>query len=376
MLRAYTRHRKAWAGVTMAAGPAAGVPAVRLACFDDYAGIAAVQRANGLTPKSREEWEHLWTANPARNALPKWPMGWVLEDPEAGIVGSICNVPFLWRLGDQTLVCASGHGWSVRPAYRGFSLLLLRKYVSQPGVDVLITTSPSATVSALFEKMGWSKVPAGRWDRAAVWVTSYRALARELGTSALNGERGEPRFAPDAPQPVAAGAYCLCWRDAFDSSFDEFWTELRARRPGVLLSCRSRADLEWHFRYGLAAGRVRILTALKGSRLAAYAVFHLRCAEAGVRVAGVADLQMLEPDPALCRAMMESAVRYCRGQGIALIDNAGCWLESAAYLGQRAPYHRSTGTWLYLYRAAAPLDAALRDARHWQPTLFDGDATL
>lgn len=365
----------------MAACPAAGLPVVRPARFEDYEGIAAVQQANGLTPKSREEWEHLWAGNPALHSLADWPIGWVLEDGAAGIVGSIGNLPFLWHLGDKVLVCASGHGWSVRPAYRGYSLLLLRRYLGQPGVDLLITTSPSAAVAALFEKMGWSRVPAGRWDRAALWITGYRALARELAAAAharaLNRGRTELRFERDAPPPVSAAGRDLCWRETFDSSFDAFWTELRARHPRLLWSARNRATLEWHFRFGLAAGRVRILTALKGSRLAAYAIFRLRLAANGVRVASVADLQMLEPNPALCRALMANAARYCRMQGIALIENAGCCLESEAYLDRSAPYHRSTGTWLYLYKAAsASLEADLRDARRWQPTQFDGDAML
>src|SRR5258708_529233 len=70
-------------------------PLLRLALFDDYDQISALEAANGLAIKSREEWLHLWRENPAYLQLPGWPIGWVLEDEDGRIVGVLENVPCL-----------------------------------------------------------------------------------------------------------------------------------------------------------------------------------------------------------------------------------------------------------------------------------------
>ena len=55
-------------------------PRIRLAQFDDYEQIAAVEARHGLTVKSREQWLDLWLENPAYRELPAWPIGWVIEN--------------------------------------------------------------------------------------------------------------------------------------------------------------------------------------------------------------------------------------------------------------------------------------------------------
>ena len=100
-------------------------PVLRQASFEDYDQIAAVEEANGLSSKPREEWLHLWQGNPAYQQNPGWPIGWVLEDADGRIVGSLQNVPCLFRFDGRTYVGGFGRGWAVDVKYRAFSLLLL-----------------------------------------------------------------------------------------------------------------------------------------------------------------------------------------------------------------------------------------------------------
>ena len=62
---------------------------LRRASFADYHQIAALEEANGLREKPLEQWLHIWQNNPAWQALPDWPIGWVLED-DAGRV-PVCS---------------------------------------------------------------------------------------------------------------------------------------------------------------------------------------------------------------------------------------------------------------------------------------------
>jgi hypothetical protein len=174
-------------------------PLLRPASFDDYDQIAAVGVANGLSVKPREQWLHLWQKNPAYQQLPNWPIGWVLEDEDGRIVGSLENVPCLYRFGGRTYVGGFGRAWVVDLRYRPFSLLLMVRQRRQPGVDLRVTTTPSPRASTLLIKQGWSKVPVGEWDRSAFWVTSYaQTLKRFLKakTPRLVSARRVPVYPP------------------------------------------------------------------------------------------------------------------------------------------------------------------------------------
>jgi hypothetical protein len=85
-------------------------PVLRPASFDDYDEIAALEEANGLSSKPREQWLHLWQNNPAYQQRPGWPIGWVLEDENGRIVGSLQNVPCLYRFDGRTWVGLAADG--------------------------------------------------------------------------------------------------------------------------------------------------------------------------------------------------------------------------------------------------------------------------
>src|SRR5689334_2027970 len=110
-------------------------PRIRQASFDDYEEIAALGAANGLSTKSREQWLHIWLENPAYQELKGWPIGWVLEAEDEGIVGALENVPCLYRFGGRTFVGAFGRGWAVDRRYRAFGVLLVASQLRQANVD-------------------------------------------------------------------------------------------------------------------------------------------------------------------------------------------------------------------------------------------------
>ena len=110
-------------------------PFIRIARFDDYDQIAALEARQGLTVKSRQEWLDLWLDNPAYFELSDWPIGWVVEDEEGKIVGSLGNVPTLLTYGGRRYVSAAGRGWAVDVPYRAFSIMLLARQLKQSSAD-------------------------------------------------------------------------------------------------------------------------------------------------------------------------------------------------------------------------------------------------
>jgi hypothetical protein len=372
---------------TLKAGHMVRPPSLRRASFDDYEQIAAVEAANGLLPKDREQWLHLWQNNPAYQQLSGWPIGWVLED-NGHIVGALDNIPTLCRFGGRTYVAAFGRGWAVDAVHRPYAILLLMSQRKQPNVDLLITSTAGARTLAVLTALGWSRVPVGTWDRSAFWITNYsetipRYLAGRMPrlASALTPLLYAPLLLKDfvAAYPRELKTGCkLDWCAGFDARFDQFWAELERQNPDLLLSVRDRQTLNWHFTHALAQGRIWILTACRGPRLLAYAIFERRETPGfDLTRLFLVDFQMLVKDARLVSAMISLALARCRKEGIHALENLGCWLQETQPLGNRPPYRRNLMNWGYLYYPINPeLANALRYAEPWYPTLYDADASL
>jgi hypothetical protein len=359
-------------------------PAVRVALFGDYEQIAAVQIRNGLFPRPRRKWMALWQGNPIyeqdRNG---WPIGWVLESEPGRIVGCIANVPsaYLWK--GRPIRAATECDWAVDPEYRSFSLLLMQRITNQPNVDLLLTNTVGAAAEPSYAAFQWSRVPAGRWDTAAFWITGHGGFLR----SALARRR-----APVAGLAVSVARSCrdgllgfrarrasrlrIERRPEFDESFDVFWEELKRRKQDVLLAVRSAAALRWHFQ---GSGQAPwIVTAYSGERLTAYAIFARGDnPEIGLTRLRLIDFQALENMEEAIAEILAWVIQRCRVDGIHMLEDVGCVLEGLGIPQAKAPYHRDLASWAYYYRAkGGDLSNALKDSSVWNPTSFDGDASL
>jgi hypothetical protein len=364
-------------------------PSIRQAYFGDYEQIAAAEAASGLTPRSREEWLHLWQDNPAYQSLRDWPIGWVLEDDGGRIVGSIGNIPLLFHLGGSTYLGATFCGWAVDPKYRAFSLMLVAHQLQHRSVDFHMVTTAKPVSEAVFTSLGWTRAPVGQWNRSAFWVTNYSGAVRRY--LAQNVPRGVfavvarllagPLLLADLcarQERKVKSPYELRWSTRFDERFEGFWTELQQRSPELFLSSRTRGTLEWHFKYAVRQNRIWVLTVWEGPRLVAYGIFERRDGRAvDLTRIFIVDLQMLGRNPGLASVMISHALSRCRRERIHVLENAGCWLEALQLTAKRPPYHRRLESWGYLYQCRNPrLASVLQSAKSWYPTQLDGDSSL
>src|SRR5262245_58263103 len=120
-------------------------PDLRVATLDDYDRIVPLEKANGMSVMPRSDWEIMWLKNPLWPEFSKsWPIGWVLEDADRRLVGSLVNIPRMYKFRGRDLVCAVGRSWVVEPDYRGFALWLMSEYYDQAGVDLFVNTTVAA----------------------------------------------------------------------------------------------------------------------------------------------------------------------------------------------------------------------------------------
>ena len=363
-------------------------PKLRETSFKDYDEIARLGVRFGFEPKSYEEWSHLWLGNPLYRELGAgWSIGWVLEDENNRIVGSMGNIPLLYEFRGRRVLAASGRGWVAEPEYRSASLLLLDYVINQRDVDLYVNNTVNVASTEPLGVFQCSRVPVGIWNESAFWITRYQSflesflalknyplakpLSYPLSAALFLKERLTKK--PLGPDDVEVRA---C--PAFDDRFDDFWVNLKRASPHQLLAVRTREMLEWHYKYALLNNRLWIATIVDGPRLVAYGIFdRMDRPGFGLKLMRLVDFQSLDGGTALLVPLLSWAVRKCRREGVHMLESIGRWLEQGELLDMIAPYRRRLSSWMYYYRANDPgLAESLRDRRAWAPTLFDGDASL
>jgi hypothetical protein len=73
----------------------------------------------------KDVWDHRWRLNPAWT--PEHPLGWLVENPAAEIVGFGAYVPMPLKIGATSVTAVCTANWVVSPAYRHHSLAMFRK---------------------------------------------------------------------------------------------------------------------------------------------------------------------------------------------------------------------------------------------------------
>jgi len=368
-------------------GPARGTR-LRETYYEDYQQIAWLESRYGLEAKGYDEWAHLWRENPLyRELQPGWPLGWVIEDENQQIVGSMGNIPLSYEFEGKRILAATGRSLVAEPAYRSAALLLLDHLINQSGIDLYLNNTVSRDAAASFSMFECPRVPVGMWDESAFWITHYRGFAQSFLVKKnypLSRQLSYPlswaAFLKDAAttKPLSAGDVEVKACAGFDDRFDDFWSALRTNHPHLLLAVRTRAFLEWHFRYALRQKHLWIAAVVDGPRLAAYSIFLKRdIRNFGLKRIQLVDFQSLDGSTALLPPMLHWAFRKCRDEGVHMLENIGCWLEEGEVIRDLAPHRRKLSTWSFFYRANNPsLAVSLRDRRAWAPSLFDGDASL
>jgi len=364
-------------------------PRLRELTFADYGQIAGLGSRYGLEIEAYPEWAHLWADNPVFQEIPNWPMGWVFENEDNEIVGHIANIPLLYELGDRKLIVTASRAVVVDARYRSYSFQLLSQFFRQKQVDLYLATTVNAQAIKAYEIFRASRVPAGAWNQTAFWITNYRGFSASLlaikevrGTRGLSYPLSAGLFLRDTLTGRLTKTHCSgdesSFCTGFDDRFEDFWRDLRRNFPGRLLANRSRQTLEWHFKYPLASDRAWVLTANQGKRLAAYAIFFRRDSPAFcLKRMRLVDFQSLDGNSDLLLPLLCHALARCRREGIHMLEAIGFPPEKQRIIDSLSPNWRKLESWLYFYKAAQrPLADCLKDPQVWDPSCFDGDASL
>lgn len=360
---------------------------IRDAVLADYPQIAALEARYGLLPKSYEEWTHLWIDNPACPAA--WNIGWVVENASKDVVGYVGNVPSAFEFRGRRLTAASGRGLVVDEQYRSYSFPLFSRFFNQTNVDLIVNTTVNVNAVKLHELFHCERAPVGAWDRSVFWITHYQGFAAKLAATKNLPLPNLLRYPVQAalavkdalrrkPLKTAHPGFDTAVTTVFDPRFDGFWEELRRRHSNSLLALRSRATLDWHFKFSLENRRAWVATVTQDGTMLAYAVFLRQDNhEVGLKRVRLVDFRVLNDDPELLAPMLTLALGECREQKVEMLEVIGASPATQRVLAGFAPHHRDLPAWLYFYKAKdKQLAESLKDPSVWNPSPFDGDGAL
>lgn len=368
-----------------------GPTRLRTADFKDYEQITRLEARHGLGTRSYSDWSYLWLGNPAyRELKAHWTIGWVVEDENKQIVASLASIPLWYEFQGKRVLAVTGKALVADPDYRNACLLLLDHLINQTKVDLYLNNTVGLTSAASVELFECPRVPVGVWDSAAFWITGYSGFFESYLT--FRNVR-QPKL---LGRPLAAAAFLKDSvmsrgvrprRDVevtqcrnFDDRFDVFWDDFRKKHPHLLLAVRTRETLEWHFKHTALENRLWIAAIMNGPRLSAYAIFERKdtgVAYSGLKRVRLVDFQSHDGTTDLLPPLLAWALKRCRNDGMHLLEIVGRWQAKGELIDTLAPYHRRLPAWTYFYTAKTPeLARSLKDPRSWDPSLFDGDATL
>lgn len=366
-------------------------PAVKIreARFDDYPQITEVIQRNGLYTKMQDEWEHLWKDNPVCRRLGSWAMGWVAETAEGEIVGYLGNVPLTAEFKGSEILISCLNSIVVDPSHRGhgYGALLVRTGLEYKPSHLFLSSTANAVAGNLLKAFGVSRVPTGDWGQASFWITDYSGFV-----ASVLSKRGWPTALKYAAGPMLAIQDRFRSNDSwvaksrrdlevcsrFDDRFDRFWDELKRAHPERLIATRSREVLQWHFKHVLEQGRAWIVIEGDDSRVRSYAVFRRRdVPEHGLKRIQLVDFQTLNGDMQVLIAMLAWGLDKSKDEGVHALEAFGFHPAKQSIIDRLAPHRRQLPSWWYFYK---PLDEslapALTDPAAWDPSHYDGDASL
>jgi hypothetical protein len=366
---------------------------LREAQFSDFDAVQALKRRWSLSEDSLENWERLWHRNPAltTNSVDR-PIGWVLES-NGRLVGYLGNISQTYHFGGKTLTAVTGSGFVVEPTYRAVSLSLIAAYYRQKCVDLFLTTTAIETVGKIARAFRSAPLPQRDYDTVLFWVLQpypfAQALMKKLNLGPVLSYVGGllASCAVEADKllnrrwPRRSSATLSMSEITVNEIGDEFqtlWTK-KLRDGTRLLADRSPAALQWHFQIPGDKGTARVICCHEKGELVGYAVIRHEPPNqtSGLRRSIIADMLVLQDDPAIVRALLVAAYGSAKRAGSHVLEVLGFPHSIRQMCFQWHPYLRTFPTCPFYYKASDPtLHETLLDGMAWYASPFDGDTTL
>ena len=358
--------------------------------IEDYIQIKELHIKYNLKILNEEEWIKFWTENPCLlNANNSFPLGWVLEDNNKRIVGSLGNIPKEYYYKNKKFIIACSHAWIVEDKYRLEAFSLLKNFFSQKNIDIfMVTTANSASAKILsrynakkmplqnfadikfivldFEKIIYSffkykKLPFGKFVGKLLFYLSFIALYKKLN------------FWKKVTQPKKT-----VLSEVIDNKFDEFWNTYKQDFQDKFLQSRSIHWLKWHIEKKINNNKAWIVSVIENNRLLGYAI----CLEKnndkiGLKRITLVDLVSLKDNEEVYFSLIKNSINEAHKRGYHVFEVIGFNNLKRKIFSKFKTFSRKMPVFPFYYKTSSSINENFLEINNsWDPNLMDGDSFL
>lgn len=339
-----------------------------------------------------KRWGLLFQLNPWLSDVVHHPIGWVIEGEEGAIKGYAGNIILPYVYGGAMYKAACTTGIVVDPAYRRYSMLMLKGYFTQTGIDIFMSSTANEVSGMIFEVLKMSKFPAEHYN------TMYYFLINPTKVAYSFLQRRVPTFFA-SPIAIFMGLLLVFWfylRDAvmigrskgkkgwrivkksledLDETYDAFW-ELVRNQSDQLMFLRTREALRWHFAGAGNWGAPTLLCYYEEDQMRGYAIVdkHLEKASGILRFRCV-DILTFGDKKGIIKRLMVAVYNYAKREGADLLlcyflpPSVQKMVASLAHIRRK----RNGGAYI---RILNPKLTGINVERKWYATCADGDSAF
>lgn len=320
------------------------------------------------------------------------PIGWVIERENGSIGGYAGNIILPYMYGGVMYKAACITGLVVDPAYRRYSLPMLRKYFTQTGIDIFMSSTANEVSGMIFETLKIPRFPAEYYNIIYYFLISptkvvYSFLQRRI-----------PAFFARA-FAIFIGAILVSWfylRDAvwrdrnkaakgwriveksledLDETYDAFWKLIRNQKDQLIL-LRTREALRWHFAGAGNWSAPTLFCYYEEDRMQGYVILdkHLE-KESGILRFRCVDILTSGDKKEIIKRLIVAAYTYAKREGADLLVCYFLPLSVQKILSSLAHLRRKRSGGVYL-RILNPKLASADVGRKWYATCADGDSAF
>lgn len=350
-------------------------------------------REVGFKERSAAGWNWLFAENPALEANPDAPIGWIL-DCGGEVVGYLGNIPMAYVRGAETYRGATCCALYVREPFRAQSVKLMSAFFRQRGVDLFLSTTANDASLPLYQLFKAVTPPDASFLTDFAWVGDVDELLRHeaekyVGWSAVAAllarasapfvrlglriaNRDLRRYARNASVDVEP----VRLQDV-DGRFDALWQAVRT--SGHLMAQRCSRTLRWYMSDPDRGSDVHLLAAMGPHGIEGYAL----CARHHAHVSDFSRFNVFDillhpeaPDGTL-EVLLVRAADLAAKEHAALMILTGYSAHVASKLPKLRPFERPRPISSVHVK---PVNPALAGAAivpgFWFATPLDGDRSL
>ena len=350
--------------------------------------------------KVREEEHKLWLArwkllfqlNPWFSDVLHHPIGWVIEGEKDAMEGYAGNIilPYVYEGITYKVACITG--LVVAPAYRRYSMLMLREYFTQTGTDIFMSSTANEVSGNIFETLKMSKFPAGYYNTMYYFIINptkvvyaflqqrlpvflVRPIAVFIGAILASYLYLHDAVIVGRSKAARGGRIIEKSLEDLDETYDAFW-ELASNQRDQFMLLRTKEALRWHFARAGNWNAPTVFCYYEKDQMLGYVIIdkHLE-KESGILRFRCVDILTLDDKKGIIKQLMVAAYIYAKREGADLFVCYFLPLSVQAVLGSLAHLRRKRSGGVYM-RILNPKLSSADIMQKWYATCADGDSAF